>query len=213
MRISGIAGAGFSTLALLSLAGGAAFAQSSEPRITLYGSTGYNKPLMTVSGPIEDIDIGVPIHSAKVLSGTWQLCPRNNFRGNCLIVTDGVKSLKKEMGLLSKLSSVRPVASAAAAAEPAATPAYVPVPVPETTETVAPRAASAAPSAPPLSLRGRNAEFFPVPTQNGVRLTGGGSAAKQFCRAHGWKEAEHYARESAPDGSETLIDLLCVGED
>lgn len=211
MRISGIAGAGFSTLALLSLAGGAAFAQSSEPRITLYGSTGYNKPLMTVTGPIEDIDIGVPIHSAKVLSGTWQLCPRNNFRGNCMIVTDGVKSLKKEMGMLSKLSSVRPVTSAAA--EPAATPGYVPAPAAETAEAVAQPAASAAPSAPPLSLRGRNAEFFPVPTQNGARLTGGGGAAKQFCRAHGWKEAEHYARESGPDGSEALIDLLCVGED
>lgn len=211
MRISGIAGAGFSTLALLSLVGGAAFAQSSEPRITLYGSTGYNKPLMTVTGPIEDIDIGVPIHSAKVLSGTWQLCPRNNFRGNCMIVTDGVKSLKKEMGMLSKLSSVRPVTSAAA--EQAATPAYVPPPAAETTEAAAPRSTSAAPSAPPLSLRGRNAEFFPVPSQNGVRLAGGGGAAKQFCRAHGWKEAEHYARESAPGGSEALVDLLCVGAD
>jgi len=194
MAMSMISAAAFSA-ALLLVAGTSARAQETakieaRPEIVLYANVGFSGPALLLSDATPDIDAGFPLLSARIRAGTWEICTRNDFRGDCLVVSADVRSLKGEMGFFSKVGSVRPIAA-------------------DSSASVSPTSTTATRTAPASSsLRGLSAEFFPKPERDGAPIPPGenrDAAATAFCASAGWTRAAHVAIDG-----EVIADVLCV---
>jgi len=98
----------FLTVAMMGASAAAAEGQE-RPVVVMYEKVGMTGRSVTYDGPVADIDVRYPFNSAQVLSGEWEVCTRNDFRGACMILNSKVDSLRKELGFFSRVRSARPV--------------------------------------------------------------------------------------------------------
>ena len=196
-----------STLATMMLPFPQALAQQPGSHIILFSDVDFAGKSVRYDGPVEDIDVGYPLRSARTSGGRWQVCSRNHFRGACMIVYGAEANLKNALGFFSKVSSLRPVDASASAARniaPAASapsPPAVPPPIPDAGAT-----------------SGDTAQFYRLPKRAGVPLPTckadeercGQNLADAFCREQGWEKATYWAPKMR--GGDSIVgDILCTG--
>ena len=92
--------------ALLAIAAGAQ--AQGRPQILLFQNDNYRGNEYPVDGAVDRLRFDDRTSSVKVLSGSWELCEDENFRGRCIIVNQDVPKLDR-MGFDDKLSSLRPL--------------------------------------------------------------------------------------------------------
>ncbi|MAW81893.1 MAG: hypothetical protein CMI63_16785 [Parvularcula sp.] len=203
--------------AIVSISQAGASESSEPPVLEMYEKVGMSGKKVTFSGAVADIDVRFPFHSASVVSGRWEICTRNDFRGACMDVDAGteITSLKKEFGFFTRVRSLRPI-------EEAAAPAAMAAETPKTPEIVSrPRAAAqsapvagGAPAEPVASaeavLRGHKAHFFKTPMFDGEPIEAADkSAARDFCREAGFEEVQ-FSEAVARGERQVIGDLLCA---
>lgn len=159
---------------------------------TIYRDSSYRGPAVSVERAHGDLRLAWGVRSIRVRSGTWQLCPEANYRGNCITVDRDTPDLGFRLGLMRRLQSMRPLGGGGGEDVPGD---Y-------------------------RSLRGMASEFYPAPSVRGEGRVLGcrrGSAtaacakqsADQFCRQAGWNGSARQALETV--GRRVyLADTLCV---
>jgi hypothetical protein len=78
------------------------------PQIVLYQEDNFRGNQYAVNGPEDRIRFDDRASSVRVLSGTWELCDDDHFRGRCITVDRDVPKLDR-MGMDDRISSVRPI--------------------------------------------------------------------------------------------------------
>jgi hypothetical protein len=78
-----------------------------RPQIILFQNDNYRGNQWPVDGPVEKLRFDDRTSSVRV-TGTWELCEDDNFRGRCIIVNQDVPKLDR-LGFDDRLSSLRPV--------------------------------------------------------------------------------------------------------
>lgn len=89
------------------LAIGANVQAQNRPQIILFQDDNYRGNQWPVDGPVEKLRFDDRTSSVRV-TGTWELCEDDNFRGRCIIVNQDVPKLDR-LGFDDRLSSLRPV--------------------------------------------------------------------------------------------------------
>jgi hypothetical protein len=80
-----------------------------EPRLILYARPGYRGAARVMQDEMRDIGaFGNRAASAEVQGGTWELCDRAGWRGNCVTVDQDVPDLSR-LGLTGPIVSARPI--------------------------------------------------------------------------------------------------------
>lgn len=184
-------GSAVAALAVLLAAGAPAGAQEA----TIYRDTGYSGPAVAVSEEKPDMGLRFNVNAIRIQSGTWELCPERNFRGNCLKLDRSSSNLFAQHGWSGRLGSMRPVSDQGWGGSGGGSGSDNP------------------------SLRGMSAEFFPRPAERGRRILAcpGGSGtvacaertATEWCRRVGWSRAAHTRMETV-NRATYLVDTLCV---
>lgn len=78
------------------------------PRIELYAEANYGGRRLRLDRPIQDVaDLGQPVASLLVRSGTWEVCSRPGFQGDCTTLDAKAEGLAQ-----AGIGSLRPVPSA-----------------------------------------------------------------------------------------------------
>jgi hypothetical protein len=78
------------------------------PQIILYQEDNFRGNQYPVQGPTEKLRFDDRASSVRVVSGSWQLCEDDNFRGRCVTVDQDVPKLSR-LGMDDKISSLRPL--------------------------------------------------------------------------------------------------------
>ena len=86
---------------------GASVQAQNHPQIILFQNDNYRGNQWPVDGPVEKLRFDDSTSSIRV-TGTWELCEDDNFRGRCIIVNQDVPKLDR-LGFDDRLSSLRPV--------------------------------------------------------------------------------------------------------
>jgi hypothetical protein len=90
---------------------GASVQAQNRPHIILFQNDNYRGNQWPVDGPVEKLRFDDRTSSVRV-TGTWELCEDDNFRGGCIIVNQDVPKLDN-LGFDDRLSSLRPVSGRA----------------------------------------------------------------------------------------------------
>jgi hypothetical protein len=164
-----------------------------QPEAIIYRDAGYSGSALNVSSDNPDMGLAWRVNSIRVKSGTWQLCERTRYRGQCRTFTADTPRIGRYAGMV--VQSLRPVGSGGGGS--------IPGPL--------------EPGGNP-SLRGMAAQFYPAPAQNGYRVLacGYGNAtancvqqtARNFCSNMGWRTSARQAMETVR-GRTYLADVLC----
>jgi len=171
--------------------------------ITFFSSVGYVGEQTVLRTPAADIDVRTPLLSARVSGGRWEVCSKNGFRGQCIVVDGEERNFKRAFGFFSRVSSARPLPAGGA---PAAAPLA---------------AAAIAPAEPFMTDSADVAEalFYRLPKAAGRLLPAcdagegpqcGAARAAQFCREEGRQDARYFAVRRR-GGQAVIADLLCTG--
>lgn len=156
----------------------------------IYRDGGYQGPAVNVSRAEPDLGLAFRINSIRVRSGSWQVCEKTNYRGNC-------RTIDRDSPLLGlrgiQVQSMRPTGGGNGSwpgGEQGSNP----------------------------NLRGMAAQFFAAPAMRGYRVeactTGSATAdcakrnAAQFCSSMGWRTSARQAMETVR-GRVYLADVLC----
>lgn len=179
----------------------AAPAVAQQAEATIYRDRNFNGPAVAVAQPQPNLALRFRVQSIRVASGTWELCPQPNFRGNCLSVSQSSNNLARDYGWGGTLQSMRPMQDDGWGGGSGGNGGG-------TSET----------------LRGMASQYWPAPrvNSNGTRgqrvqacPRGSGTAscaqenANQFCARQGWTRSA-YQRMETERGRIYLADVLCV---
>jgi hypothetical protein len=156
----------------------------------VYRDAGYGGPAVSFSSANPATGMRFSVGAIRVKSGLWELCPGQNFRGNCITVGQDVPNLFQVYGWATPVGSIRPVSGGGSGGTGGG-----------------------------ASLKGMASEYFPAPTQRGSRVlacqSGNATArcaadtADRFCRSAGWAGSA-YERMETVRGQNYLADVLCV---
>lgn len=100
---------GAAALAAAIMVSGPGAQAQGRPQIILFQNDNYRGNQFPVDGPVERLRFDDRTSSIRVISGTWELCEDDNFRGRCITVSQDVPKLDR-MGFDDRLSSLRPLA-------------------------------------------------------------------------------------------------------
>ena len=82
---------------------------NAEPRLILYAQPGYRGAARVMQDEIRNIGaFGNRAASVEVRGGTWELCDREGWRGNCVTVDQDIPDLSR-LGLTGAIVSARPI--------------------------------------------------------------------------------------------------------
>jgi len=209
------------------------------PALVMYENVGMSGREVTYRGPVADIDVKYPFNAAKVLSGEWEVCTRNDFQGACMVVGSEIRSIKKEFGFFARVRSLRPVQAKVGWEGPAngglaeaaqnlpvtntenlplkneapapVAPLSAPAPVSSTPKAAAPEPVKTSAEA---ALMGHGVQFFKTPMLGGHAINADDEeASDRFCREAGLESAA-YVKAVTVKGRRIVGDLLCEsGED
>ncbi|WP_235303143.1 beta/gamma crystallin-related protein [Sphingopyxis sp. MWB1] len=162
---------------------------------TIYRDASYRGPAMAVSEEKSDLGLSWPVNSIRVGSGSWQLCERAYFRGQCRTVNRDTARLNNSQRGMT-VQSIRPLGGGGGGGGDWQNP-----------------------PARGESARGSFAEFHTQPATNGRRVlacaSGSSTAscaartADNWCRSIGWGGSAREHMESV-DRRVYLADVLCV---
>ena len=79
-----------------------------RPQILLFQEDNFRGNQYAVDGAEERLRFDDRASSVRVLSGTWELCDDDHFRGRCITVDRDVPKLDR-MGMDDRISSARPI--------------------------------------------------------------------------------------------------------
>jgi uncharacterized protein YcfJ len=160
------------TLKMALAVAGVALATQAAAQITLYDGEGFNGRSITADRAIWDFDpsgFNDRARSLVVTSGTWQVCEDARFQGRCVVVQPGNYNSLRELGMSERISSVRPVDSAARY-DYAPAPGYGPPPA---AYGAAPELAAAPGYGPPPDYRSPPGErLYQVPVTSARAVVG-----------------------------------------
>lgn len=159
---------------------------------TIYRDASYRGPAMSVREEKSNLGLSWPVNSIRVGSGSWQLCERAYFRGQCRTVNRDTSRLTNSQRGMT-VQSIRPVGGGSGGGQH--------------------------PPARGDSARGSFAEFHTQPATSGRRIlacSSGSSTAScaartadSWCRSIGWGGSAREHMESV-DRRVYLADVLCV---
>lgn len=166
-----------------------------QAEATIYRDSNFRGPAVFVDRANPNLGLRFQVQSIRVASGSWELCPQPNFRGNCLTVGQSTSNLQRAYGWRGQLQSMRPV-----------------------------RGDGPPPMGPPPGggngvLQGMASEFHRAPQAGRGRVLAceRGAAtpdcamesANRFCRSIGWTRSRHALMETVGNRI-YLADVLCT---
>jgi len=101
---------------------GLAGAAQAMATVTLYDGEGFRGRTFTASGTVYDLQpTGFNDHAESVIvdSGRWEACEDSNFRGRCVTLEPGTYPTLAQLGMLDRISSIRPITVVGYASPPA----------------------------------------------------------------------------------------------
>lgn len=163
----------------------------------IYRDVGYSGPAVNVSRANPNLGLAWPVRSIRVRYGRWELCTLANYRGACETVDRDTPDLRRQVNLINRVGSMRPLPGGGGGGPRPPEP----------------------PPTPDRSLRGMAAEFFPAPSERGRRVEAcergqanancAARTADNFCRSRNWNGSAREALETV--GRQVyLADTLCT---
>ena len=184
MAALALAATGLTTTAV----SGQGASQERDSGVTIYRDSFYRGPAVFVGEAKSNLGLAWPVNSIRVYSGSWELCERANYRGECRTLTRDTTILGSTNRGMT-VQSIRPSGGGLIGVE-----------------------------ADNKILRGRFAEFHTQPESRGYRIPACPSGrptssctkrtADAYCRTVGW--ARSASSESEMIGRRGyLADVLC----
>lgn len=159
---------------------------------TIYRDAGFQGPAVFVGQANPNLGLAWPVNSIRITSGTWELCERTNYRGDCRTYTSDIPVLKDPFRGLT-IQSMRPIGQSGGS--------FIGVEARDQVTT------------------GQFAEFHTQPASRGYRIPAcplgrvsancAARTADNYCRGIGWNGS---AREHMETVGRVvfLADVLCV---
>lgn len=156
--------------------------------VTIYRDSFFRGPAVFVGEAKQDLGLAWPVNSIRVYSGSWDLCERPNYQGNCRTISGDTTILGSTTRGMT-VQSIRPAGGSLIGVE-----------------------------ADNQVLRGRYTEFHTQPESRGYRIPAcpvgrpTSSCTKRtadaYCRTIGWSRAANAESETVGRRG-YLADVLC----